>query len=413
MNTQRPLLSLILLISAAQLHTRGPVTDSGPVAVPAPTNQNPEKPEPQQGQLLPKWVAPQRFPSSFIPPKKDDIKVKAEADEQPDDRQILDKYGHIDTKLINELQDRGNYNPELLMQAFPSKAILIGQQLKETPLDKPLPAYFDNKAIFYGPKGTGKSALIKQFAKDANCEFVKVLAPALVNEYQGSGAQNIRREIESARALAKSTGKRVVLCIEEVDAIAKTTTDKNNNRTEESATQTMWLMLDDYKQDPHVFFILTTNHFDKLNGILRDRFRDTYLVEFSNPARKLREDVIKHYLKIDQIDLSQTLRMSPLDVNRLISSMADKSNHMSIRALENMVHSMKHHIITTPASQPITRAGLIAILKMCRAQSLKKDAKEVWDPRVEWGHRISSVFGLNGIFGGLQTLSSIATNFFG
>jgi AAA+ superfamily predicted ATPase len=336
-----------------------------------------------------------RLPKNLVPTEADAKKLEAEKQKKlqamMQRNNSIEKYATVDYALKDKVtQGDAGQDEDLLMQAFPTKALAIGKQLAARIAR--MPGWWDNKAMFYGPKGTGKSELIKKLAKDNNCEYVRVLAPALVNEYQGSGAQNIKREVESAIALANRTGKRVVMNIEEIDAIAKIGSQDRNVKSEESATQTTWLLLDDYRNDPRVFFVFTTNHFDKLNGTFKDRFRDAYLVEFANPHEKLREDIIKKYLKKDEISLEETLKLSPIEAKRFLNLMAKRTNGMSIRAIVNMVHSFKHYIIGVDNPKMITKGGFIKVLDESKRKSVEvKDSKEEWKKADEWMGRVSTI----------------------
>jgi len=360
--------------------------------------QTPDKKTPSyEQQVTPnghKFSLPSRLPGTFAIPveqeKKDDTaekqeKLKADA---------LEKYGQVNFKLVENSGAYEKAQKQLLLQAIPQKAIFIANQLKQAAIKKTLPGYLDNKAFFYGRQGTGKSVFIEKMARDAGWEYMPVFGPTLVNEYQGSGAQNIDRTFEAALARAETTGKRVLVNIEEIDAIAKVNSNDRNAKTEETATQALWLKLDRYTGDPRLFIIFTTNHFDKLNPVFRDRFRDAYLVEFPNPHEKLREDLIKMYLKEDGIDLESTLKISSLDTKRFIYDMAVRSNGMSIRAIENMIHSVKLHVLNEPANQKITRTAVMQILAESKRKSAEvKDSKKEWEKADEWTQRVGSMLG--------------------
>lgn len=390
--------------------TKVPVKPTVPAKPQEDKKSTPVKPVVVNQGILPgRSFLPSKLPKNLVPTEAEAKKLEAEnkkkMQQQLQQNNLVEKYAGVDYALKDKAgQEEAGQDGELLMQAFPQKALNIGKQLSSA-FKRAMPKWWDNKAMFYGPKGTGKSVLIKKLAKDNGCEYVKVYASALVNEYQGSGAQNIKREVESAIALAQRTGKRVVMNIEEIDAIAKVGSSDRNSKTEESATQTLWLLLDDYKNDPRVFFVCTTNHFDKLNPILKDRFRDSYLVEFSNPHEKLREDLIKMYMKQDEIVLEEVLKLKPVEAKRFLSQMAKLSNGMSTRAIENMVHSVKHHIEAEANPNKLSRQSFMQVLKESKRKSIEnKDSKEEWKKFDEWAGRAHTTSGAVGLFTHILTV---------
>lgn len=227
-------------------------------------------------------------------------------------------------------------------------------------------------------------------AFDTGCLFKRISTPTLVNEYQGSGAQNVKREIDAALALADSAGKKVVISFEEIDAIAKIGANDRNTKTEESATQALWLIFDQYKGDPRIFFILNTNHFKDLNATLRNRFQDAYLVEFNNPDKKMRRDIIEMYAQADNLNFSAVLNISEAESKRFMQDMAERSNTMSIRAIENMVHSMKIHAEYEKDPKRVTRAAFMKILEESKRKNAEtKNSKKEWEKADEWTERVS------------------------
>lgn len=46
--------------------------------------------------------------------------------------------------------------------------------------------------LFFGPPGTGKTLLAKCLANEANCTFLAVKGPELLNKYVGESERNMR-----------------------------------------------------------------------------------------------------------------------------------------------------------------------------------------------------------------------------
>ncbi|XP_036354450.1 LOW QUALITY PROTEIN: 26S proteasome regulatory subunit 10B-like [Octopus sinensis] len=68
--------------------------------------------------------------------------------------------------------------------------------------------------LLYGPPGTGKTLLARAVAKQINCNFLKVVASAIVDKYIGESSRLIRDMFSFARENSPS-----VIFIDEIDAI--------------------------------------------------------------------------------------------------------------------------------------------------------------------------------------------------
>src|SRR3990167_3256813 len=78
--------------------------------------------------------------------------------------------------------------------------------------------------------------------------------------------------------------------------------------TYDAALRTLWLNLDQYKNDNRIFFVCATNNYKGLHPTLVDRF-GTNVIELKNPDKDKRKAVIEQYFdKLDPLLLDKVAR---------------------------------------------------------------------------------------------------------
>ncbi|OGB97644.1 hypothetical protein A3F06_03890 [candidate division TM6 bacterium RIFCSPHIGHO2_12_FULL_36_22] len=186
-----------------------------------------------------------------------------------------------------------------------------------------------NRLILHGPPGNGKTTLARNLAQVNAYNFCEYKGSTLVNKYVGSGAQAIEKIFTQAIEDALITNKPTLIFIDEIEQIAA------NNTTEfrsehDAALRTLWLNLDQYKNDNRIFFICATNNYKELHPTFVDRF-GTNVVELKNPDKDTRRLIIEYYFSELAIKLDPTL------LNRI----ANQTKGLSIRSLEDMTRTVK------------------------------------------------------------------------
>lgn len=182
-----------------------------------------------------------------------------------------------------------------------------------------------NRMIIHGPPGNGKSTIVKKISDLTNGEFISVAAPAIVGKYLGQGVEFINNLFEDALKKSYIKEKRVIIFIDEIDAIASFNTSELKAAHTE-ALQALWLNLDKYKDNPNIFVVCATNDIEKIHNTLLDRF-GTNMVEIKNPTYKKRKSILKHYFK----EFSSNIPA------KTIEKLAKKCSGFSARSLENLV----------------------------------------------------------------------------
>jgi SpoVK/Ycf46/Vps4 family AAA+-type ATPase len=200
-------------------------------------------------------------------------------------KSIKDKYNNFFYKNSNN--DYIKYKLSEMSETIPHKLYQVIEELKnETNLQSNL---FLNRLILHGPPGNGKSTYAKKIAQEIGSLFFEVSAPSIVTTYQGSGSENINNIFNDAIKDQLETNKKVIIFIDEIDAIASTKIKRSIDS--KSATQALWLNLDKIKKNPNIFVIMATNHFKDLNPTLLDRFGDN-IIEIPNPDKNMRKEIL-------------------------------------------------------------------------------------------------------------------------
>ena len=150
----------------------------------------------------------------------------------------------------------------------------------------------ENRLLLYGLPGNGKTLSAHSTARKLNYEFIKISATDVVEAYQGKGATKLELMLQEAKHLTKNTDKDgVVIFMDEVETLFANTTSEFRGEHLNSTIK-VWTLLDDYEDDPKIFFIFATNNIEGLHTTLLDRFKTEQKIEILNPKlskRKLRE----------------------------------------------------------------------------------------------------------------------------
>ena len=215
-----------------------------------------------------------------------------------------------------------SYKIDDLIDTVPYKLYLVIEELKQPANDLLL-----NRLLLHGPPGNGKSTYVRKIATMINATLLEIGAPSLVTTYQGSGAENINKAFDAAIEEQANSGGKVIIFIDEIDAIASIEIKQNENK---ASAQALWLQLDKIKKNPNIFVFASTNEFKSINPTLLDRFGDN-IVKIPNPDNKIREEVIHFYSKKFNLDESA--------IN--VATLVQETKGFSIRAIEDMLRSIK------------------------------------------------------------------------
>ncbi len=211
------------------------------------------------------------------------------------------------------------------------------------------PLLIPNRLLLYGPPGNGKTTVAHEIAIAARCAFVHINAPSIVTKYAGSGAENIKKELEKAFDKIVENGRPVVVFVDEIDAIA--IVGSCESRVEDNkAMQELWLNFDKFKQDPRVFFICATNRYEKLSSAFVSRFPEQQRLKLDKPDKEMRVKVLTTLLEKYELGMEQNV----------FNDLVYYSHGMSIREIESFISSIK---IIAAFQESLTSEQLIKKMK--------------------------------------------------
>ena len=180
-----------------------------------------------------------------------------------------------------------------------------------------------NRLLLFGPPGCGKTMTAKAIAHELNLDIAYVKLDGLVSSFLGQTGTNIRKIFDYVR------NRRIVLFLDEFDAIAKKRDDVNELGELKRVVTTLLQNLDNLP--PEVFIIAATNHEQLLDSAVWRRFETAILLD--QPTASQRERIILNNLtkylpgcsiEINKI-VSLTEGMSGSDIVMFVESIAKKN----------------------------------------------------------------------------------------
>ncbi|XP_053991828.1 26S proteasome regulatory subunit 10B-like isoform X2 [Hylaeus volcanicus] len=173
----------------------------------------------------------------------------------------------------------------------------LSEQLRQTreAVELPLtnPEFFKRVGIktpkgvlLYGPPGTGKTLLAKAMASNMSCNFMKVVASAIVDKYIGESARVIREMFDHQPC---------IVFIDEIDAIGGTRFNQGTSADREIQRTLMELLnqLDGFDDLGAVKVIMASNRPDVLDPALLRPGRLDRKIEIPLPNETARVEILK------------------------------------------------------------------------------------------------------------------------
>jgi SpoVK/Ycf46/Vps4 family AAA+-type ATPase len=144
-----------------------------------------------------------------------------------------------------------------------------------------------NRVLFCGPPGCGKTLTANAIAGEIDIPVAYVKLDGLVSSYLGQTGANIRKIFEYVK------NKRIVLFLDEFDAIAKKRDDAHELGELKRVVTTLLQNMD--AMPANVFLVAATNHHHLLDSAIWRRFNTSILLELPNAHQ--REEIIKRFLQ--------------------------------------------------------------------------------------------------------------------
>ncbi len=151
--------------------------------------------------------------------------------------------------------------------------------------------------ILYGPPGTGKTSLARAVAEYFNVPFIYQKATAFSGQYVGTTETNVRRLFDQARRLAAEKRSRVIIFLDEIDAIARKRDGGHHNRPSDLVLNPLLEELDGFKKEGGIFLIAATNRLDVLDEAILRPGRLDKRIEIGYPGLEARNRLFRLYLK--------------------------------------------------------------------------------------------------------------------
>ena len=182
-----------------------------------------------------------------------------------------------------------------------------------------------NRILLCGPPGCGKTMTAYAIAHELNLPVAYVRLDGLVSSYLGQTSTNLRKVFDSVK------NQRIVLFLDEFDAIAKKRDDNNELGELKRVVTTLLQNFDN--MPPNVLLIAATNHQHLLDPAIWRRFNVTITLDL--PTDQQRACLIEKLIYKYNMD-------SKLDIN-LLTKITEGMSGALIEEL--MVAAAKKHLI--------------------------------------------------------------------
>jgi len=146
--------------------------------------------------------------------------------------------------------------------------------------------YF-GRILFCGPAGTGKTTLARYITRELNLRMIYVRLDTMISSYLGQTGSNVRIIFEYAKK------NKVILFIDEFDAIAKMRDDNHELGELKRVVNTLIQNIDNFKTTS--LLIAATNHPHLLDSAIWRRFDE--VLWFDLPNSQEREEIFKLHTK--------------------------------------------------------------------------------------------------------------------
>lgn len=137
-----------------------------------------------------------------------------------------------------------------------------------------------NRLLFCGPPGCGKTMTANALAGELGIPVAYVKLDGLVSSYLGQTGTNIRKIFDFVK------NKRIMLFLDEFDAIAKKRDDSNELGELKRVVTTLLQNFD--AMPSNVFLVAATNHQHLLDPAIWRRFNSSILLELPNKEQRIK-----------------------------------------------------------------------------------------------------------------------------
>lgn len=212
-----------------------------------------------------------------------------------------------------------------------------------------------NRLLLFGPPGCGKTITAYAIGKELGLDIAYVRLDGLVSSYLGQTGTNIRKIFDYVK------NKRIILFLDEFDAIAKKRDDSNELGELKRVVTTLLQNLDNLPS--HVMLIAATNHEQLLDTAVWRRFETTILIDYPNDAQ--RRQIIEH-------NISRLLPNPNMDIHRAVIL----TKGMNGSDIANYVESLAKRAILEGYEDDVSFKHIVEAWLSNRSLVASKDSKE-------------------------------------
>ena len=184
-----------------------------------------------------------------------------------------------------------------------------------------------NRLLFWGPPGCGKTGAARMLASHLGIPFGVVRLGSLITSFVGETGSNLQRVLDIAES------SRMVLLLDEADAIAKTREDENDVGELRRVVNSLLQGLDSFGSKESIL-ILASNHTHLFDEAVWRRFDD--VIQFPLPQKPERLTLLKHLA-------------SGLKVTGSLDTVASKLAGVSFADIEKAVYFVARRAVLTGA----------------------------------------------------------------
>jgi len=197
-----------------------------------------------------------------------------------------------------------------------------------------------NRLLLCGPPGCGKTLTATALAGELNIPMAYVKLDGLVSSYLGQTGTNIRKIFDYAK------NKRIMLFLDEFDAIAKKRDDSNELGELKRVVTTLLQNMD--AMPSNVFLVAATNHHHLLDPAIWRRFNTSILLELPTTEQR-----------IQMIDFFCSEKLSEYDIDK--KALTILSDGMSGAELQGFMQSLAKYCVLENLNGAISQKEIATI----------------------------------------------------
>lgn len=211
--------------------------------------------------------------------------------------------------------------------------------------------------LLYGKPGNGKTMLARAIATEADAVFKNIEAPELLSSFQAKSAEQTAKLFLDARDISQVTGKRVILFMDEVDAIVST----RQNRLSEAqqlALTTLLVEIDGFKGPDNITLICSTNILEGLDPAFLSRM--TKKIEVPNPTELGVIQIFEKVIEEAESIAGRSLKGEDLDIAGLVRNYIGLSGRDIAHSVQNELRNLALSDRSVSGAGLLSNAGLSA-----------------------------------------------------